>query len=118
MRNETKHTPGPWEASDDCMEISPSTGPKSHVELARIVGPGEGSSFYTYDEASANARLIAAAPDLLAALKQAEASYRVQAATLRARAEIENRKANSAHASEVDSHADYFARVITKAEGR
>lgn len=69
MSNETKHTPGPWETSTDYMEISPSSGPKSHVELARIVGPGEGSSFYTYDEASANARLIAAAPELLAACK-------------------------------------------------
>ena len=67
----TKHTPGPWEASADCMEISPSSGPKSHVELARIVGPGEGSSYYSYDEATANARLIAAAPELLAACKAA-----------------------------------------------
>lgn len=63
----SKHTPGPWNCSADGAEVWPMTGDKSQVELARVVGPWCDSSWYGKDEALANGRLIAAAPDLLAA---------------------------------------------------
>lgn len=64
-----KHTPGPW-ATIDGAEVYPESGPAAHVELARVVGPWSGSSWYGPAEAAANGRLIAAAPELLAALRQ------------------------------------------------
>jgi hypothetical protein len=67
--NETKHTPGPWKATEknglaDCIMCNPDerdTG--TYIALME--------SSRGQDETSANARLIAAAPDLLAALKRA-----------------------------------------------
>lgn len=64
------HTPGPWNCSEDGAEVWPMTGDTSHVELARVVGPwcgSQASSWYGREVARANGRLIAAAPDLLAA---------------------------------------------------
>lgn len=63
----SKHTPGPWVV--DGYEISP----KSNMELATCsVLPmdwNEGRSRHVHgDESEANAKLIAAAPDLLEAL--------------------------------------------------
>lgn len=71
--NENKHTPGPW-------AITPSTAsrgefyvlqpaPRADLQpkhIARIVGWG--ADYQQCPEMKANARLIAAAPDLLAAL--------------------------------------------------
>lgn len=65
MSNETKHTPGPWNIVDDAPGVM---APKINARdtswtIARLVrqsGPSEDN---------ANARLIAAAPDLLAACK-------------------------------------------------
>ena len=59
MQNEAKHTPGPWSSES------------GHIHA------GEGCEFYCYftrhsPVGRANARLIAAAPELLAALKAAE----------------------------------------------
>jgi len=68
------HTPGPWKCSSDYAEIIPTTGPNAHVELARVVGFCDGSSYYSAREQAANARLIATAPDLLAALELALAT--------------------------------------------
>ena len=67
--NESKHTPGPWGCSPDGAEIYPTAGKKSGVELCRVVGPWNESSWYDEHEALANARLITAAPKLLAACK-------------------------------------------------
>lgn len=53
-------TPGPWETVDGA-EIAPKTGQKAHVELCRVVGPWDGSNWYTDKEAKANARFIAEA---------------------------------------------------------
>jgi len=64
------HTPGPWECAADGAEIWPTTGDCAQVELARVVGPWCESSWYSKETALANARLIAAAPELLAALKR------------------------------------------------
>ena len=63
------YTSGPWEMSSDGAEIWPTTGPASNVELARVVGPWCESSWYDRDTAQANGRLIAAAPELLVALR-------------------------------------------------
>lgn len=61
------HTPGPWNCSGDGAEVWPMEGDKAQVELARIAGPWDSSSWFGKDEALANARLISAAPDLLEA---------------------------------------------------
>ena len=54
------HTPGPWYANQDCIEIDGPEGPRD-VTLAVVLQA---------DNAAADARLIAAAPELLAALKE------------------------------------------------
>lgn len=63
-----KHTPGPWEfktaANGDNGILAEGTGVFAEA-FAEIRHGGENAR----DEALANARLIAAAPDLLAALK-------------------------------------------------
>lgn len=58
----TKHTPGPWEAKNFCSPPETSYVVDSHGEL--LVGA-------TKKINPADARLIAAAPDLLWALNQA-----------------------------------------------
>jgi len=64
MSKKTKHTPGPWRV------IGPTKTSGwglcigcAHNIVARLTGRGS-------NETSANARLIAAAPDLLAVLKE------------------------------------------------
>lgn len=71
IEDPTKHTPGPWSVGRRSKKghyrfIDADDG---WLELARVVVRPEG---YENDRASgaANARLIAAAPDLLAALKE------------------------------------------------
>jgi len=56
----TQHTPGPWWHSG--LEVG--TVPMMMVKVAKVSGAN-------HQEAQANARLIAAAPDLLEALKDA-----------------------------------------------
>lgn len=66
--SETKHTPGPWGA-----ELSPYRRTLSVVsETTWICGELLNPSTMPEEEAWANARLIASAPDLLAALKLAK----------------------------------------------
>lgn len=57
----SKHTPGPWEV-----------GPQHHGQVAvwQSDFPAVVATCGRQDDAEANARLIAAAPDLLAALKE------------------------------------------------
>ena len=50
------HTPGPWYANQDCIEIDGPEGPRD-VTLAVVLQA---------DNAAADARLIAAAPEMLA----------------------------------------------------
>ena len=68
-----KHTPGPWRIKSDPMHFDTLTtveggaiGVRKPFGVQMIVQVGGDSDF---QEAEANARLIAAAPDLLAALK-------------------------------------------------
>ncbi len=63
--NTSKHTPGPWEyhISDHGLDVY---GQKKHV-------CGEG--WYPREEKEANARLIAAAPELLDACESIQAAW-------------------------------------------
>jgi hypothetical protein len=73
-----KHTPGPWKLATHLGD--PCT---VYIERGQDDEPGicttDGADFVPVDseeEQEANARLIAAAPDMLAALKSAQASLR------------------------------------------
>jgi len=65
MQTQTKHTPGPW-----------TTNRTSDTSEGRSIGTAKGSiallteDRYTASEQTANARIIAAAPDLLAAAER------------------------------------------------
>ena len=67
---ETKHTPGPWTVTADgagwYIECAPERGHSVAYIMAEI---GEEDPDTSDDEKEANARLIAAAPDLLEALQ-------------------------------------------------
>lgn len=58
----TKHTPGPWQVGES-ISGKPLIVTKSHGTIAQPTGGFE-------NEIKANARLIAAAPDLLAIVKE------------------------------------------------
>ena len=65
------HTPGPWRVSRDGNIRPASRDAKGHTNgyapLAKIVGD---KRVTTHENNAANARLMAAAPDLLEALKE------------------------------------------------
>ena len=65
----TEHTPGPWEASPARRSIIIQTDDLLIAETLNRVGYDQ-----TNEEAEANARLIAAAPELLARLRVAVAT--------------------------------------------
>jgi hypothetical protein len=67
-----KHTPGPWNLGSSNVPVSllsvhASIAGSKHSTIARLSLPKKVG--IGYDEAEANARLIAAAPELLEALK-------------------------------------------------
>lgn len=63
----TKHTPGPWRVGDAGNTVfGPKTAHPSPVSICTISGP---TPRINPEEKRANARLIAAAPDLLEALE-------------------------------------------------
>ena len=81
----TKHTPGPWAISRDAV-------PAGWVQNT-IRAEGSGERVATAFLAEENAHLIAAAPDLLAALEQAVRSEMLNKADdMRARAAIDQAK--------------------------
>ena len=63
----SKHTPGPWAVDRYCRDITPVG---RYLRIAEIPGHRENDTPDS-QEREANARLIAAAPDLLAALQAA-----------------------------------------------
>jgi hypothetical protein len=69
----SKHTPGPWRVSEHCTTIIKRDfrliGDDSGELIASSHGMDGSGFFVGNDEAQANAHLIAASPDLLAALK-------------------------------------------------
>ena len=71
---DVKHTPGPWTVSCIRLTTAPAFGPD--IRLLEV-GPSEDRLALVYFDmktglGQADARLIAAAPDLLAALKTAD----------------------------------------------
>ncbi len=65
------HTPGPWAAVYDgsgTWSIGPEGDPQGEC-IAGVRGPGVFSKGDRFEHAAANARLIAAAPELLEAMK-------------------------------------------------
>lgn len=81
---EQKHTPGPWVVSRESNEWNSPTAPRREIDalkacefggeptryrLACVQYPPTQAGTMGAQEREANARLIAAAPDLLAALK-------------------------------------------------
>lgn len=73
MTDVVRHTPGPWDVGqngDSCArEHAIVSGPKV---IAKVYGRGYPSGFGWSPGSAADARLIAAAPELLAALKACE----------------------------------------------
>lgn len=68
MPNETKHTPGPWIVASDMITVLAITecdGEESRPFPA-VVDCGTGYDAMDFDEAHANAKLVARAPTLLA----------------------------------------------------
>ena len=69
----TKHTPGPWTIKhDDCHIYAPCGG---HTGLIAGCGGHSCRRRDLLDEQRANAKLIAASPELLAACKQALGAF-------------------------------------------
>jgi len=71
----SKHTPGPWEileVTPDDWQINSDLRDDCLVQMTPTIGHEHLS-----DEDKANARLIAAAPDMLAALEQVSRMWRV-----------------------------------------
>ena len=68
----SKHTPGPWTIDDKAPNLSSVSirgANKFAVCACRLKGPDGRTTGDTIREGKGNARLIAAAPDLLMALK-------------------------------------------------
>ena len=104
MKNKTKHTPGPWYICDEYEGAIPidappaSTGRDDSVEICRV-------SYDSESEQAANAALIAAAPEMLAQLKQLYAAHKFSLDT--------------GAAYVVDEMAvTFIAAAIAKAEGK
>lgn len=62
----TKHTPGPWAFDDDRVITSPHTHNDLDDDVCEVYGGNDDIA----EVRRANARLIAAAPELLEALKE------------------------------------------------
>ncbi len=73
MSSKGKHTPGPWKYCPDARGY----GKRAQRIIWGAKGPGYGAiaevSYFPSEEIEANARLIAAAPEMLAALESLEA---------------------------------------------
>ena len=121
--NETKHTPGPWEFrmyAGGCVIVSKHDAPGSSVR-ARLKGVTVKVDAVIYDdqsnahEASPDARLIAAAPDLLEALEKALPIIEAEAER-REEAPI-SQDQRVGYWSEMRDLANEFADTIDKATG-
>jgi hypothetical protein len=105
----SEHTPGPWLADVDGSGWSINTEDKG---VAFTCGEANDEDI-SKDEEAANARLIAAAPDLLAALKLALAALDCEVDN----APISPVVASAAQAWMKAKFGDAARKAITKAEG-
>lgn len=64
--SESKHTPGPWHVHDRWYIGTVGEGIRTHAEVKCCVNVPA----HDHEQHEANARLIASAPDLLAAVKE------------------------------------------------
>lgn len=72
-RNATKHTPGPWDHEGGWITAAPKYGIGGDARVVAQIHSGPDCAPDTH--ADANAHLIAAAPDLLAAAKAVAALW-------------------------------------------
>lgn len=121
---EPRHTPGPWhidreyDAAPGHVAISSASGPHEHLGLAQVVVEIEDEP---YAQGVANAQLIAAAPELYAALEpiaQAGEIYRATLAKYIAAGEIPARDAAWDHLAALGIEAVLNAHsALAKARG-
>ena len=109
----SKHTPGPWAVDRYCRDITPVG---RYLRIAEIPGHRENDTPDS-QEREANARLIAAAPDLLAALEAACDIIDLEAAIYSARAKVEHETANTRSAGNLKAKVNFFRATIAKATG-
>jgi hypothetical protein len=70
VRMSTTYTPGPWEVRRDSEALSSGARITDHFTIVKVKGGiGGGDAIVARLRCEANARLIAAAPDLLFALR-------------------------------------------------
>lgn len=102
VREDAQHTPGPWHwTSRNGKHYLVTTGDSPHeIVLGWPCGMEDGSWFTGDSYGAADARLIAAAPDLLAACQKFVASFK----------SLQREKCDVAHRMAVEA--------IAKAEGR
>lgn len=100
----SKHTEGPWSLAEDGAEVFPIDGPKSHVTVAFVNGAAQESQWFSKEEALANARLIAAAPTMLALLREIASQC--------------ERRLKNVHDEDIDRYMRLANAAIYAAEGR
>jgi hypothetical protein len=116
-----RHTPGPWGVEDpfgpDLLLIvsRPSGPPHQWGHIAQVSLERENNLDPTRKEAEANARLIAAAPDMLETLKDIAARQTWNEAT-QARPQVRFTKAEFSNA--LDNCIEVARAAVAKAEGR
>jgi hypothetical protein len=71
------HTTGPWAYDGDSQEVYGTAEKYGSGWIARVVGNDSDGRPFPDEERLANARLIAAAPELLAALRKAVAALEI-----------------------------------------
>lgn len=69
MDTKAQHTPGPWRLEGRCVITDGHVHSDRNSEIATVSGPREFGTTHNENELFYNAALIAAAPDLLAALR-------------------------------------------------
>lgn len=76
MTTKTAHVPGPWTAEYDASEPGDAviTAKRGAITIANVHDHGASSLDHDSAECRANARLIAAAPEMLEALHRADAA--------------------------------------------
>jgi hypothetical protein len=70
-----KHTPGPWHIEKNMLTAinsAPSDGPYKHIAMVNYYRSSDPTTDVSGEEHQANVNLIAAAPELLAALEESQ----------------------------------------------